>query len=835
MKYIKISRGKISISVSLAIFIFCKGGYCETFNTSILFGNSKTADLSRLLKDNTIIDGEYGMNVYVNDIWKGFYQVDISQSGKEFLISEGDGKNLGIDMSDVAMNKFKKYSLISLSHKGKVLMDLDRLKINIVTPQRYVIKDDEDYISYKAWSSGIAGVNIGYNISYFSAKNKYSSENSNTYGLFNSLISLGSLGQFKDNSTLMKEIKNNSSGDNGFKYENNTRYYQYHLNKMKSNLQLGRFFSAGLVLEQTKVKGVTLSSDEDMKPDSQSQYAPVIRGIANSNALVQVHQGNSIIYQENVPPGEFSFKNIQPTGLGGDLLVIVKESTGNTHSFTVPFSTVPGLLKEDNYNYSVTAGELDERYLKNKPKFINSEIRYGINNTYTLYGGAILNSGYKSIAIGSGINTSVGALSFDVTQSNAHFNGSSKSGQSIRFLYSKYFNPTETNFTLAAYRYSTKNFLSFNDYAYLGGVNEIPDNINNKEITLFQNDSILNRRAKNTFSANINQRLCDNYGTLSFSGVFRDYWDGNTDSKEFNLGYSNNYKDISYNIYVTRDFRRTSYSNSSNKQNTSYFAGITIPFSIFDKKIYTSSSVSADESGYNNSTLSVSGTTLDGDRLSYSVSATDQKQREKMYSTNLSYRSDIATLGSSVSSGGGYHQYGLSASGSVAIIPWNVLMANEFSNTVVIAKAPKAGNLIVNSDESIKTNSNGLALIPYSRPYRRNTITLYQNNNSYGAVVLNNTANIAPEEGTINILEFKTDTKNTWHINATDSRNNPLPFGSSIVDEDNNDVGYVGQSGIIYVHSDRLPKKINVLLAGGKCTINNPSTDVNKTNVCKTK
>lgn len=830
MRYVKISRGKIP--VSLAIFIFSKVGYCEIFNTSILFGNSKKADLSRLLDDDAIIDGEYGMNIYVNDIWKGFYQVDISQSGKEFLISEDDAKNLGVDISGIAMNQFKKYSLKTLSHNGKVLMDFDRLKINVVTPQKYIIKDDENYVSYKAWSSGVAGVNIGYSVSYFSAKNKYSSEYANTYGLFNSLISLGSLGQFKDSSTLIKESKTNSSVDNGFKYENNTRYYQYHLNEIKSNLQLGRFFSPGTVLEQAKVKGLTLSSDEDMKPDSQSQYAPVIRGVANSNALVQVHQGNSIIYQENVPPGEFSFKNIQPTGLGGDLLVVVKESTGGTHSFTVPFSTVPGLLKEDNYTYSVTAGELDDHYLKNKQKFINSEIQYGVNNTYTIYGGTILNSGYKSVVIGSGVNSSIGAFSLDVTQSNAHFNGSSKSGQSVRFLYSKYINPTETNLTLAAYRYSTKKFLSFNDYSYLWGTTEKPTN---KEMNLFQNDSIFKRRAKNTISADISQRLYGGYGSLSFSGVFRDYWDGSANSKEFNISYSNNYKDISYNIYVTRDFRHSAYDNTSNRRNTSYFAGVTIPFSIFDKKIYTTSSVSADEFGYNNSTISISGAALNAGRLSYSASATDQKQRGKMYSTNLSYRSDIATLGSSASSGRGYHQYGLSASGSVAVIPWNVLMANGFSNTIVIAKAPKAGNLIVNSDESIKTNSNGMALIPYSRPYRRNTITLYQNTDSYGATVLNNTTNIAPEEGTINILEFETDAKQTWHINAVDSKNGPLPFGSSIVDEHDNNVGYVGQSGVIYVHSDRFPKVINVLLAGSKCTINTPSTNITKINVCMPK
>jgi outer membrane usher protein len=43
-----------------------------------------------------------------------------------------------------------------------------------------------------------------------------------------------------------------------------------------------------------------------MFPDGMRSYAPEIRGVAQSNALVTVRQGNNIIYQTTVPPGPFT-------------------------------------------------------------------------------------------------------------------------------------------------------------------------------------------------------------------------------------------------------------------------------------------------------------------------------------------------------------------------------------------------------------------------------------------------------------------------------------------------------------------------------------------------
>lgn len=82
-------------------------------------------------------------------------------------------------------------------------------------------------------------------------------------------------------------------------------------------------------------------SDDEMLPDSQRGFAPVIRGMAHSNAKVTVSQHGYVIYETFVSPGAFAIKDLYPTAQSGDLDVQVKESDGSVRTFTQPYSAVP--------------------------------------------------------------------------------------------------------------------------------------------------------------------------------------------------------------------------------------------------------------------------------------------------------------------------------------------------------------------------------------------------------------------------------------------------------------------------------------------------------------
>lgn len=81
-----------------------------------------------------------------------------------------------------------------------------------------------------------------------------------------------------------------------------------------------------------------------MRPDSTLNWAPVIRGVAETNARVTISQDGQTLHQSSVPAGPFSIESVLPANTGGELLVTIQESDGRIRRFTVPYSTVRSYL-----------------------------------------------------------------------------------------------------------------------------------------------------------------------------------------------------------------------------------------------------------------------------------------------------------------------------------------------------------------------------------------------------------------------------------------------------------------------------------------------------------
>ncbi|MDP0612597.1 fimbria/pilus outer membrane usher protein, partial [Klebsiella pneumoniae] len=133
-------------------------------------------------------------------------------------------------------------------------------------------------------------------------------------------------------------------------------------------------------------------------------YAPEIRGVAQSNALVTVRQNGSIIYQTSVPPGPFILNDVYPSGYGNDLNVTVKEADGSESTFSVPYSSLAQLLRPGFTRYQVAAGKSDTDGLHHRPYIMQGTIQHGLNNTFSLYGGVTAFDDYQAYLVGTGIN-----------------------------------------------------------------------------------------------------------------------------------------------------------------------------------------------------------------------------------------------------------------------------------------------------------------------------------------------------------------------------------------------------------------------------------------------
>ncbi|MTH47820.1 fimbria/pilus outer membrane usher protein [Intestinirhabdus alba] len=794
-----------------------------TFNTSLLAGASGESDLSRFFEDRNMLAGRQEMDIYVNDDWKGRYNLLFGDDSQHIQIKKSDAALLGLDLSALKTPPFDPdfYTLQQVVQGGSVAVNSGTLSVRLTVPQRFVEHTEAGYVPPRFWNEGVPALLLSWNSTWYKtfARQGGSGGDDNFYTGLESGANLAGW-QFRDSSAFRKR-----SGDGG-SWQNNTRFIRKPLAAIKSSLTAGDFYSGGTLFDSIRTRGVSLASDLAMRPNSQQGFSPVVRGVAQTNAMVSVVQNGVTIYQENVPPGQFILDNIQPTGSSGDLLVKVREADGREQIFTVPFSAVPGMLKEGVSQYDLVAGRVKQANTRYEPPFVRGTVRYGFNNLVTGYAGALFSKEYRAGLLGAGWNFPIGALSVDMTHADTRLPYKRQSGQSLRVSYSKFFNTTATNFTLAAYRYSTKGYYSFSDAIYSrDGYSRYRNYRNNFEprnpdeaapVDLNTWDALRSARPRNTFTLNLNQRLGDSLGTLFFSGTWRDYWNQQNANREYQLGYSNVWQRLNYAVSASR------VRNDQRQEETRLYLTLSVPFSLFDNSAWLSAGISTTRSRYQQSNVTLSGSALESQRLTWTLSGANQQGGQNTASANLAWRSRFSTLSGSYSESGDYRQAGLSARGSVVAIPWHVLASNEMGNTLMVVEAPKAKGLMVNGDSSIVTNGDGLALIPYATPYRKNTITLTNTEAMSGAEVKGNQANSIPYEGSVNVIRFATDTRRSWTFRALDGAGRALPFGAEVVDKKGQTAGYVGQASVLYVKADNAPERLEVLMKNRRCVLVHP-------------
>ncbi|WP_153069419.1 fimbria/pilus outer membrane usher protein, partial [Escherichia coli] len=200
------------------------------------------------------------------------------------------------------------------------------------------------------------GINAGFvNYAFSGSHSRFSSgsgkQDSDYYFLtLNNGLNVGAW-RFRNNSSLSKQT--------GQKEQWNpiSTWAETDIASWRSRIQIGQSNTNNNVFDSFQFRGAQISSVPEMLPDSRRGYAPVVRGVANTNARVEVRQNGYTVYSTVVPPGPFALTDISPSTLSGDLAVTVIEADGSRHSFTLPYSSVPNMLRDEIWEYQVTAGK----------------------------------------------------------------------------------------------------------------------------------------------------------------------------------------------------------------------------------------------------------------------------------------------------------------------------------------------------------------------------------------------------------------------------------------------------------------------------------------------
>lgn len=658
-----------------------------------------------------------------------------------------------------------------------------RLLISI--PQAALSTQARGYVPPEQWDEGITAAMLNYSLSGANNRqrgNNVRSDNSQ-YANLRPGINVGPW-RLRNYTTWSRD----SSGQD--KWDTVYTYAQRDIIPFKAQFTVGDSSAPADVFDSMPFRGAQLASDDDMLPDSLKGYAPIVRGIARTNAQVIIRQNGYQIYQSYVAPGAFEITDMYPTGGAGDLDVTIKEADGSEQHFTVPFASLPVLQREGRLKYALTGGQYRSYNSSvDKTPFAQATSIYGLPRGFTLYGGGQQSGKYQSLAAGVGKNMGdFGAVSADITQAwSKPKNDENATGQSWRARYSKNIVGTGTNFAIAGYRYSTSGYY---------GMQEVLDS--------YSHDSMMIERRRNRMELTMSQTLGAELGSVMLSAVRENYWNSGHTMRSWSVGYNNAWRGINYGL---------TYTNSQNGSTTglgthTYYAkdqqlavNISIPLDKFLPQTWANYSVNASKNGGTTHSVGLSGMALENNSLNWSLQqgyGTDGVGYTG--TTNADYKGAYGE----VTAGYGYGRdsdrlnYGLQ--GGILAHADGVTFSQPLGETNVLIKAPGATGVSVLNQTGAKTDWRGYTVVSNLSVYRKNNVALLTDSLADNVELELTNKTVVPTRGAVVRADYIADVGIRMLLTLTQDNGAPVPFGAILSASSDNEKSFiVGDKGQVFI------------------------------------
>lgn len=780
----------ILCSLALISSSFANDNTDAQFDSSPLRGS---VDVTQFEYGNPVPAGLHKVDIYLNDEWKGRTDVDFKYKQQGDYIAQpcfsmGLINTIGLSTQSLSSDTKNKLSeegqceaLGDIFHGVNATYDSSLQRIMVTAPQIMIDRNARGYVSPDNWDSGVSAATLQYyyNVYGTNGNNGNTDDRLDQFLSFQGGLNVG-LWRLYYNGNFSK------TKETSVEFNRSRMYLERAIIPLKSNLIIGESSTANDIFDGINFTGVKLVSDQRMYPDSQRGFAPTVRGVANTTALVRISQRGNVIYETTVSPGPFVINDLYPTGNNGDLLVTVKESDGIERQFTVTYASTGQLLRPGRTDYSLTAGKYrNGNDVSSDISMLVGTASHGINNLITAYGGSVVSENYNAFSGGLAFNTSLGALSADITNSQTKFKSDgTKVGQSIRLAYSKILPVTNTNITLASYRYSSSGYYSPNDAFTL-----FEEEKKNSLDAITQGYTI-NRKSR--FEVNANQELARGYGSLSFNASTQSYWNKNGTDTQYQASYYNSYKSLTYGVNANR-----SYNLATKKWDNLISLTLSIPLGSGGYAPTVSANYTHQR---DSSSMQTAITGSAGERNQYTYNAYVNRD-DSSEDTNTTggvggrWAAPLASVGASFSRGNNYNQFGGNLSGGIVAYKSGVVFTPMLGETTAIIEAKDAAGMGVANYNGIKLDSSGKAVVPYLNPYRYNEVVLDPKGLSPDIELSSTSQKTAPIAGAVVLLKYETKKGYAILLDVKNKSNQPIPFGASVFNDTNQNVGYIGQAG----------------------------------------
>ncbi|EHJ2438118.1 TPA: fimbria/pilus outer membrane usher protein [Salmonella enterica subsp. enterica serovar Bahrenfeld] len=690
---------------------------------------------------------------------------------------------------------------------AEFLFSAQRLVISI--PQAALSPLARGYVPPEMWDEGIMAAMLNYSLSGSNnwAHSGKGNDTSSQYANLRPGINIGPW-RLRNYTTWSR----NSNGND--KWDTVYTYGQRAIIPLKAQFTAGDSSSPVDVFDSIPFRGAQLASDDDMMADSLKGYAPVVRGIARTNAQVIIRQNGYQIYQSYVAPGAFEITDMYPTGGAGDFDVTVKESDGSEQHFTVAFASLPVLQREGRFKFAVTGGQY-RSYNSSVDKTPFSQLTgiYGLPYGLTLYGGFQESSKYQSLAAGIGKNMGdYGALSVDVIQAwSKSLNLEKSNGQSWRIRYSKHFIETGTNFAVAGYRYSTNGYY---------GMQEVLDS--------YGDNSALQDRRRNRAELTMSQNIGQSMGTLMLSAVREDYWNSGNTMESYSAGYNNSWNSISYGITYTYSKNGNTYNynhTTSYDKDQQIALNLSVPLEKFLPRTWANYNMNISKNSGTTHNVGLSGTALENNALNWNVQqgyGTDNVGYTGNANADYKGAYDEVTAGYAYGKDSDRLNYGLQ--GGIIAHADGVTFSQPLGETNVLIKAPGAKDVGVQNQSGAKTDWRGYTAVSNLMPYHKNDVVLLTDTLPDDVELELTNQAVIPTRGAVVRADYIANIGARGLMTLTQENGQFVPFGALVSIKDKNAQSFiVGDRGQVYLSG--LPDQGTLLASWGegpntKCTTN---------------
>lgn len=747
-------------------------------------GEQATArtDLNDVLQKDTLGAGRYPVIVQINNQEYGQFQIEFRQRADTLyplmptaLLHLAGVKNASLTAEMTDSDGVICDDILQSIPEVQSNFDSRTLTLYLSIPQSFLDETARGYVPPSDWDQGINAARLNYQVS---AGQSYASDMPDSRTVSAYLNSGLNIAGWRARSSLTFQ-KNKS-------WQTHNTYLERDLPDTLGRLMAGELFTQGDVLDSIPFRGVQVGSDVDMIPDAMQGYAPVIRGVANSQAKVEIRQHGYSLYTAFVPPGPFTISDLNTATGSGDLEVLITEANGDVRRFTQPYSTLGNLLRRGTWRYNAAAGRYDAPDATQKPTFLQISGARGLDNDYTATAGAIVAENYRTAQAGLGKGLGKwGAVSVSVNHSSTQLENRSLNGQSYSIRYGKAFN-SGTDLRFSGYRYSTQGYRSFSE-----AINERS-----------QDDMASRSQGRRSrIEANITQNIGDR-SSLYMNLSQQDYWGSNTRESQIQAGFNTMLNNVNLGMYISKSLQ------SSNTRDNGTEVSLTVSLPLGSQNI--NSTLTRNSRRDYSKNLGISGMAGEHAQMNYSIDASHQQSSSDQLSASGGYRTPWAQLSAGVTQSKEIQSGNIGISGSLLGHSGGIEASQYLGETIALVEVDGTPGVEIQNNPGSPTNQRGFAVVPYLRPYRANRIILDTRNTSNDTVISGGATQLVPRRGAVVKTRFHAVKITQTLVNLQLPDGQYVPFGAMVKDAEGKEITLVGQAGQALISSDAKRLILNV-------------------------